>query len=381
MAVEEPTNTTPVAAVEVTKQDGNDGKIIRQVEYYFSDVNLSKDKFMQEEIQKDEGWMSLETLVKFNRLKQLSSDYAVIISALKKSTNDLLEIDEENNRVRRSKPLPENPTEFETTLKLNTVYAKGFPESLTLDDLISYFEQYGKVLQVHMRRVPLSKAFKGSVFVTFSTKEETDKFMELPEVKYEETTLERETQEAYLTRKAPQFARMKEDKEKRANEKEAKKKEREEAEAAFYMSQKVEGSVLHFKNVPAEGTREKLKEIFDSFAKIRWVDYTKGDAEGYLRFVEANKGAMAVEEAKKANDGKITLAGVELEVRVLEGEEEEKFWKDTIAKLVESRKTKPSRRSARNGGGRGDWKRNNDNKRANEDGESNENKKVKTEDE
>lgn len=30
-------------------------KIIKQVEYYFGDVNLSKDKFLQEETQKDSG--------------------------------------------------------------------------------------------------------------------------------------------------------------------------------------------------------------------------------------------------------------------------------------------------------------------------------------
>ena len=30
-------------------------KIIKQIEYYFGDINMSKDKFMQEEIQKDSG--------------------------------------------------------------------------------------------------------------------------------------------------------------------------------------------------------------------------------------------------------------------------------------------------------------------------------------
>ncbi len=47
MAVE---NSTPVAV------DTNlNAKIIKQIEYYFGDINLSKDKFMQEEIQKDSG--------------------------------------------------------------------------------------------------------------------------------------------------------------------------------------------------------------------------------------------------------------------------------------------------------------------------------------
>ena len=40
-------------------------KVIRQVEYYFGDSNLQRDKFLQDEIAKDpEGWVSLETMLK-----------------------------------------------------------------------------------------------------------------------------------------------------------------------------------------------------------------------------------------------------------------------------------------------------------------------------
>lgn len=138
--------------------------------------------------------MAVETLVKFNRLRQLSADHQVILSALKKSTAELLEIDEAGERVRRLKALPEDPTEFETTLKKHTVYAKGFPETATLDELITYFETHGKVLQVFMRRTPATKLFKGSVFCTFGTEEEAAKFLAAEQVKYGEAVLEREAQ-------------------------------------------------------------------------------------------------------------------------------------------------------------------------------------------
>ena len=59
MAVEEPTAVAQEAPVEVSGMNKEsallEGKIIRQVEYYFGDLNMSKDKFMQEEVQKDEG--------------------------------------------------------------------------------------------------------------------------------------------------------------------------------------------------------------------------------------------------------------------------------------------------------------------------------------
>jgi hypothetical protein len=69
-------------------------------------------------------------------------------------------VDEENNKVRRAKPLPENIGEFETSLKQNTVYVKGFPNTLTLDELINFFEPHGKTLQTFMRRFPSTKQFK-----------------------------------------------------------------------------------------------------------------------------------------------------------------------------------------------------------------------------
>lgn len=374
----------PVAA-PVVIDIGLEAKIIRQVEYYFGDLNLTKDKFMQEEIQKEEGWVSVETLVKFNRLKQLSADHSVILTCLKRSTNDLLEIDEEKQRVRRTKALPENPSEFETTLKQNTLYVKGFPEKMSLDDLQTFFETHGKVLQVFMRRFPATKQFKGSVFVTFESSEEVKKFMDIESIKYEETVLERESQEAYMTRKAPTLAKAKEEREKREADKEAKKKDRDEAEAAFYQSQKVSGSVLHLKGLPAEGTRENLKELFDNYAKVKWVDYSKGEPEAYLRFVEADKAASALESLKAASEGKVVLMGAELEVRVVEGEEEEKFWKSTIEKLVEAKKNKGQKGRGHRGGnnsGRGDWKKNQNRvgKRDNENGGGDgNNKRVKTE--
>ena len=48
---------------EVTAPDQK--KVIRQLEYYFGDSNLQRDKFLQDEIKKDpEGWISLETMLK-----------------------------------------------------------------------------------------------------------------------------------------------------------------------------------------------------------------------------------------------------------------------------------------------------------------------------
>ncbi|RNA41342.1 lupus La [Brachionus plicatilis] len=309
-----------------------DEKIIKQIEYYFGDINLSKDTFLQEETQKDSGWVHLETMVKFNRLKQLATDFQVIVDALKKSKSNLLEIDEEKKKIRRAKPLPENLSEFETNIKQNTVYAKGFDSQMTLDDLFSFFEEHGKILHIFMRRFPATKEFKGSVFVTFETNEQMRKFLDLEEVKYKDTVISRELQEDYLKRKAPVLEKIKENKAKKEQQKLEKVKQKQEAEEAYVKEQQVAGAILHVKNLPDNATRESLKELFDIYAKVKYLDFNRGQSEGYVRFCEENKAKEVFEQVDelKMNDNV-------LEIRVLEGEEEQAYWKDIFRRLLESR--------------------------------------------
>ena len=97
-------------AIESQDPNVTELKIIRQIEYYFGDYNLSRDKFLKDTIKNDDGWVAMETMLKFQRLAQLSKDSAEIIKSLKKSSTGLMEVDEEKARIRRSpsKPLPEN---------------------------------------------------------------------------------------------------------------------------------------------------------------------------------------------------------------------------------------------------------------------------------
>ena len=57
--------------------DTLEGKIVRQVEHYFGDYNLPRDKFLKETIKSDDGWVSMEIMLKFQRLSSLSQDAKV----------------------------------------------------------------------------------------------------------------------------------------------------------------------------------------------------------------------------------------------------------------------------------------------------------------
>ncbi len=77
-------------------------------QYYFSDSNLPRDKFLQEAVKKNEGgWVPLTTLLTFKRLAALTTDAAVIAAAL--ADSELVDVSEDKQSVRRSPnhPLPD----------------------------------------------------------------------------------------------------------------------------------------------------------------------------------------------------------------------------------------------------------------------------------
>ena len=44
-------------------------KVIRQLEYYFGNANLSRDTFLMGEMSKDNGWVSIDTMLRVSNLE------------------------------------------------------------------------------------------------------------------------------------------------------------------------------------------------------------------------------------------------------------------------------------------------------------------------
>lgn len=116
---------------------------------------------------------------------------------------------------------------------------------------------------------------------------------------------------AYLERKAPQLEKIKESKKRKEQQKEDKEKQKREAEEAYMREQKVSGAILQLKSIGAQTTRETIKELFDNFAKVRYIDFAIGQTEAHVRFQEAGKAKEALEKAlaKAPNGGPIELKG------------------------------------------------------------------------
>ncbi|BFY97702.1 hypothetical protein BsWGS_00741 [Bradybaena similaris] len=169
-----------------------EARIIKQIEYYFGDMNLLRDKFLQKKIQEDDGWVTIDTMLGFNRLKVITDNAQMICEALKKSSSGLMEVSEQGDKIRRSpsKPLPDQSRDRRQEIIARTVYAKRFPLDVKLDDLQEFFGGYGQLDDVFMKKHYRTLKFKGTVFVTFTNKEDAAKFVNEEGTKFRDQALE-----------------------------------------------------------------------------------------------------------------------------------------------------------------------------------------------
>ncbi|XP_045620201.2 la protein homolog [Procambarus clarkii] len=331
-------------------------KIIRQVEYYFGDYNLPRDKFLQEEIKNDDGWIALETMTKFKRLAALSTDIAVIVAALKKSSSGVIEIHENNEKIRRSPshPLPIFNDELKEETMKRTIYCKGFPKdgSVKLDDLLEYFKKYGPYETILMRhyfdKESKKQGFKGSILIVFPTEEKAKEFKELNEVKYLNVHLLRKWHEEYVEEKKKEIEERKARKEARKKKEEKADENKEDVSPETTEMEIPKGTFLYFSGLTegSEATREDVKESLGEFGdQCAWIDFSRGMTKGYIRFKEEEFNKKVLEKM----EGKLKIKDLEAELRIVEGDEEDA----QIKKMKEARSRARANPAKKRKSGRG----------------------------
>ncbi|CAI5656104.1 unnamed protein product [Oreochromis niloticus] len=331
-----------------------EAKVARQIEYYFGDHNLPRDRFLKEQLQVDDGWVTLETMLKFNRLKSLTTDSSVLIAALEKSKTGLLEISEDKTKIRRSpsKPLPEQNDEYKDALKHKSVYMKGFPLETSLDEIQDWLNGKGSVENIQMRR-NLQRQFKGSVFICFDTEESAKQFLERTDIKsFKDNEMLVLSREAYHAKKAEEKKQFKaETKAKVKQEKEQQQKHAEKKEMDLLLDEQ-SGRLLKFSGELEGVSREDFHELFSGHGNIKWVDFTRGAKEGTLLF--DGKAQEAFDKAKTAHGEELKINDNTVTWQLLEGDEE----KDVMKKIIEAQQGSFSRPRGRGGRGRrGRWGR------------------------
>lgn len=334
--------------------------IKRQVEYYFSDANLPRDRFLLAKIdENEEGWVDIAVLLTFNKMKELNATIELVCTAL--GACDFLEINKESTRIRRTTPVPDA-----SEVVAKTMYAKGWvatdpePEPAEVSKL---FAPYGSVQSVRMRRWKAddgSRHFKGSVFVDFDSAEAVERataethlikvrdkesgelvdkelvVMSVDEYSAKKKLEAKERTRMYKERKAAKKAAAQAGSDGTANG----------AQKPPVKREFVKGLVLRFAEVPDSISREDLKEAFQDCGDIAWVDFERGQTEGHIRFALAEGAAAAVGALKS---GSVKLNESAFTGSLLTGDEETQYWE----KVWEAQgKAKQSKKRSREHGGR-----------------------------
>ncbi|CAG9821472.1 unnamed protein product [Phaedon cochleariae] len=123
-------------------------KINQQVEFYFSDANITKDAFLLKHVKRNkEGYVSLKLISSFKRVKHLTKDWRVVAHALARS--DKLEINEAGTKLRRLEPLPQ----YDETTPSRTVVAVHMPiEKPTIENVAELFKACGEIALIRILR-------------------------------------------------------------------------------------------------------------------------------------------------------------------------------------------------------------------------------------
>ncbi|KAL1350260.1 la-related protein 6B isoform X1 [Arachis duranensis] len=116
-------------------------KILNQVEYYFSDLNLATTDHLMRFINKDsEGFVPISVVASFKKIKALITSHSQLATALRNSTK--LVVSEDGKKVKRQHPLTESDIE---ELQSRIVVAENLPEDHCHQNLMKVFSAVGSV--------------------------------------------------------------------------------------------------------------------------------------------------------------------------------------------------------------------------------------------
>jgi La-related protein 7 len=136
-----PTPSSKAVLTEELRQ-----KVVKQVEFYFSDANLPTDKYLMKFVKKDpEGFVPIPFLANFRKVKNLVSNHSLVAAALR--TSSQLVVSEDGKKVRRLHPLADTDIE---EVQSRTVVAENLPNDYSIQNLEKRFGAVGNVKLVRV---------------------------------------------------------------------------------------------------------------------------------------------------------------------------------------------------------------------------------------
>lgn len=121
--------------------------IVTQVEGYFSDENLRKDAFFLKHVKRNrDGYVSLKLIASLRRIKSLAKNWKDV-AAVVRQKSQLLELNEEGNKVKRNAALPVDLLLLSRGKRI--VLAHDLPNN-TAAAITQSFAGYGNIVSIRL---------------------------------------------------------------------------------------------------------------------------------------------------------------------------------------------------------------------------------------
>lgn len=337
-------------------------QIVERLGFFFSDANLRVDRFLRQIVldQYKGGFVEIDTLLKFNTIKKLSTDPAIIAEAASKVESPKLKLNESKTSIARVEPFTEAMLKdnIKVTLRVGNLPTKenddGSEYVHSREEVEKIFSQFGKVALVRLLTSFNKKEHKrvavGKCFVEFASVEGMEKAIAslcvaddsaddakpTKVLKLGDNELTIKSMQKWLDKKAAEKPKGSKHETKvgakRAREEEDA-KDKAEIEAIEFKLDWKKGCVVSLEGVPDGCDREAIlaavKKYVAEDAEAR-ADYSRGNKDGKIRFNEPTD--KIADFVSKLNDGSATLGESKIEkASILGGEEEEKYYADYIA--------------------------------------------------
>ena len=357
--------------------DDAQSKVRAQMEFYFSDSNLPRDKFLRETVEADpEGFVDISLLATFSRMRALLAPFggphndetvAALVDLL--GTSAELTVSDDGRRVRRTAAVRARE-EIDAEVEARSVYASPFAMTATIDEITAFFAQHATVRSVRLRRHVTSKDFKGSVFVELADAAACEKLVGA------ETALEHDGARLSVMMKKAYLEKKKKDRVEKAAANAAAEEAAEKAKASRIGEEEeptgatgadpaavppngsadkpafAPGLLLRFSLGAdvAEGVRrEDLSEALAGFDAPKFIDFKMGDTGGCLRFEDAGTVANIVAKHGPGEAAApLEVGGAPVAFAEMRGDEEAAYWRALAARSGQG-----GGRGGRGGRGRG----------------------------
>lgn len=364
---------TPAPGASSNKPSLSNDEILSAVkerlQFFFSDANLRQDSFMRKQLMGEKKALTIEDLLRFNTIKQYTSDAAVLKKAAQQLPDTLKVVDDkaiarlnEFTKDLMDKNIP-------VTLLVGNLPFKKESDGrskyeVTVENVKELFSGYGPLALVKFRfgymsnpdadilRIPPFRNSRpkgqrlplGSALVEFETADGMTKAVADTLTISDGTAVESkrplsvESFGPFSVVKLEEYLQGISKKRKAEPEQDDKgdpENEEEEEELPTFRIDWKPGCVIKLEGLSETCDREQMLEAIakgldkdvDAVKEMKvYVDYSRGQTDGCIRFLEPDQVSLIFDKLKS---GELEIAGTKVaKVELLEGDVEKQYWQD-----------------------------------------------------